>query len=147
MLSFAVSTTTATTKVPARPYVLLVDDHRPTLCKLQEVVELEGYATVSTTSATEAIRTCDVRPPQVVITDLAMPNLDGHGLARWVKTRYPSVPLILVTGEVLENGRLAQLQTMFSAVYPKPIDVVSLLERLSRMMPAPPNRPRGVSRP
>lgn len=146
MLTFAVRTP-ALSRVPVRPYILLVDDHRPTLRTLQEVVELEGYACVPVTSAVEAIRSCDLTPPQVVITDLAMPNLDGRGLARWLKGRFPSVPLILVTGEPLDAPAISVLKRTFTAVYSKPVDVVSLLDRLSRMMPPASNRPRGASRP
>ena len=133
--------------MPARPYVLLVDDHRPTLRRLQEVVELEGHATVAAASAAEAIRACDLRPPQVLVTDLAMPNLDGRGLARWMKARHPSVPLILVTGELLDESALVPLRRLFSAVYTKPVHLPSLLDRLARMMPVPPNRARDASRP
>jgi CheY-like chemotaxis protein len=146
MMSYALRPATAP-RLPARPYVLVVDDHRPSLSTLREAVELDGHPTVGAESAAEAIRLCDARPPQVVITDLAMPNLDGSGLARWVRARYPSVPLILVTGEPLDDAALGSFGQTFAAIYSKPVDIAALLDRLARMMPAPPNRPWTGSRP
>jgi CheY-like chemotaxis protein len=80
------------------PYVLLVDDHEPSLKQLSEVVRGAGYWCSTASSATLAVGQCDHRRPQVVVTDLSMPNLDGRGLADWIKARHPSLPLILMTG-------------------------------------------------
>src|SRR6478736_6442830 len=82
-----------------RPYVLLVDDHEPSLRGLHQIVDLAGHRCVSTCSPGDAVRVCDACLPQLVVTDLGMPNLDGQALARWLRSRFPSVPIILMTGE------------------------------------------------
>jgi len=123
-----------------RPYVLLVDDHLPTLKRLHNVVELAGHRCASAGSATDALSTCDSCRPQVVVTDLAMPNLDGHGLARWLRDRYPSVPIILVTGEQLDARTRDRFRGTFTAVFSKPVDVEQFLDKLDRLMPAASNR-------
>jgi CheY-like chemotaxis protein len=64
-----------------------------------------------------------------------MPNLDGQGLARWLRARYPSVPLILLTGEDLDAPNLAGLRRFFTAVLTKPIEVERFLDLLDRLMP------------
>ena len=91
----------------AGPFVLLVDDHAPSLRQLQDVVTLFGHPCVSAGSASDALVYCDARSPRVVVTDLSMPDLDGQGLARWLKARYPTLPIILVTGEELDAPTLA----------------------------------------
>lgn len=121
---------------PGQPYVLLVDDQPLCLQQLHEVVASAGHECVSAASATDAVSSCDASLPRVVVTDLAMPNLDGHGLARWLKDRFPSVPIILVTGEMLDSGTRAAFGETFTAVFSKPVDIESLLERLGRLMPA-----------
>jgi CheY-like chemotaxis protein len=120
---------------PARPYVLLVDDHIPSLCQLREIVATAGHACRTAGSATEALRQCDLARPRLVVTDLAMPNLDGRGLARWLHERCPSVPLILLTGEMLDRRALAALRPAFAAVMTKPVDVAVLLGLIDRLMP------------
>jgi CheY-like chemotaxis protein len=128
---------TATSRVGgAKPYVLLVDDHEPSLRRLHDVVKGAGYPCVAASSATAALGHCDVRRPQVVVTDLSMPNLDGQGLAHWIRARYPSLPLILMTGEHLEPAELAEMRRTFTAVFLKPIDLDRFLKWLDRLMPS-----------
>lgn len=121
------------------PYVLLVDDHEPSLRRLCQVVKGAGYPCVAAVSAAEALAHCEVHRPQVVVTDLSMPNLDGVGLAGWLKLRYPSVPLILMTGQQLDSSSVDSLRRTFTAVLTKPLDVERFLHRLDRLMPRPLN--------
>jgi CheY-like chemotaxis protein len=115
-------------------FVLLVDDHEPSLHRLHDVVEMAGHPCVSATSATDALVYCDTHPPQVVVTDLSMPDLDGQGLARWLTSRYPLVPIILITGEDLDSQALAGLRRKFTAVLFKPVDLEPFLDLLDRLM-------------
>jgi CheY-like chemotaxis protein len=134
MLSIAPLSTT----LPAptvEPFVLVVDDHEPSLVKLQRVIEAAGYQCVAAASAPEALVVCDARRPALVVTDLAMPRLDGQGLARWLKARYPSVPILLVTGEVLDAPAQADLGRTFAAVLTKPLEVESFLHLIDSLMP------------
>lgn len=126
---------TTTCGAPQLPYVLLVDDDGPSLRLLQTIVELAGHRCVSAASATDAVSSCDSARPQVVVTDLMMPNLDGHGLALWLRKRYPSVPIILLTGEDLGPRERARFRETFAAVFTKPLDITSFLRRLDRLMP------------
>jgi CheY-like chemotaxis protein len=133
---------TATNATPGVPvpgaYVLLVDDHEPSLQMLDALVQLSGHPCLSAHSGTDALRLCDLRRPRVVITDLSMPNLDGRGLARWVQTRHPSIPFILLTGHPLDARSIADLRRTFTAVLSKPVDVDRLLGLLDRLMPPTP---------
>lgn len=126
----------------AEPFVLLVDDHEPSLSRLQKVVESSGYSCVTSPSAATALVVCDARRPSLVITDLSMPMLDGRGLARWLKARYPSIPILLVTGEVLDGPTLSAFRRTFAAVIPKPIQVESFLRTVDELMPRKARAPR-----
>ncbi len=126
----------------AEPFVLLVDDHEPSLVKLQKLVEAAGYHCLATASSPEALVLCDSQRPSLVVTDLAMPGLDGQVLARWFKARYPAVPIVLVTGELLDDPTRADLQATFAAVFPKPLPVDSFLNRLGDLMPTSGPGPR-----
>jgi CheY-like chemotaxis protein len=128
-------------------YILLVDDHEPSLRQLVELVRLSGHRCVATRSGTEALLCCDRSRPRVVVTDFSMPNLDGRGLARWLQARHPSVPMILLTGQAFDDRSLLQLQRIFTAVLTKPVDIEQLLGLLERLMPASPNRVRDTRRP
>jgi CheY-like chemotaxis protein len=131
----------------AAPFVLLVDDHAPSLRQLQDVVTMFGHPCVSAGSASDALVYCDARPPQVVVTDLSMPDLDGRGLARWLKARFPTLPIILVTGEELDDPTTVALRQTFEEVLKKPVDVELLLAVLERLMDASADRGGALSCP
>lgn len=129
------------------PYVLLVDDHEPTLRRLHAVVTSAGHRCVSTSSPSEAVRLCDARRPQVVVTDFTMPNLDGGGLAHWLSSRFPSIPIVLVSGEEFDGRSRRVMEQTFSAILTKPIDVERFLRLLERMMPPGGKPTHGSGRP
>ncbi|MHC5539181.1 response regulator [Singulisphaera rosea] len=139
MLSLTASMLTIRPR-PERPYVLLVDDDRSSVSFLKQVVEGAGYSCSLAHCATEALSFCEERRPQVVVTDLSMPNLDGRGLATWMKTRFPSVPILLMTGQALGDLELVQLKRSFATVFSKPVDIERFLSWIDRLMP-----PHGLS--
>jgi CheY-like chemotaxis protein len=146
MMSVAPFTITNPARAAVDSYVLLVDDHEPSLRQLKELVKLSGHACIATNSGSEALNYCERSRPRVVVTDLTMPNLDGRALARWLQSRHPSVPIILMTGQTFDTQSLDELERVFTAILPKPIDVDRLLGLLGRLMPAAPNRPLGPGR-
>ena len=121
--------------IPEGPYVLLVDDEVRSVEPLGELVRYSGFASVVTNSATDALACCFHKRPSVVVTDLVMPGTDGRALARRVRRRHPLVPIVLVTGQNLENPDWAIPAGLFAAIYPKPLDLDRFLATLNRLMP------------
>src|SRR5262249_31215890 len=73
---------------------------------------------------------------QVVITDLGMPELDGHEVARAIKAESPATPIIMMTGwgKILsEDGKPAP---EIDAVLSKPPSIQGLQGLLARFAPA-----------
>jgi CheY-like chemotaxis protein len=130
---------------PPDPFILLVDDHEPSLHRLRMLVESAGYECVTQSSPVEALALCNVRRPALVVTDLRMPRLDGRGLARGLKARHPALPILLLTGEVLDPSAPDGAETTFAAVLTKPVEVSTFLDVLGGLMP--PAHPRSVPRP
>jgi len=125
---------------PLTPFVLLVDDQEPCLSLLHIIVESAGYHCVSFSSGIDALVYCDMRTPQAVVTDLELPWLNGAVLANWLKARYPSIPLLLVTGQDLEDASIERLRSTFSEILPKPVDPRRLLAVLEHSIAAPVTR-------
>jgi CheY-like chemotaxis protein len=136
-----------TSTLMLEPFVLLVDDHEQCLSLMRELVESAGHHCVTARSAADALLCCDERPPQVVVTDLTMPDLDGRVLCRWVKARYPAVPLVLVTGQDVDGPCLAWLGSTFTAILQKPVDPRRLLALLAELVPRPESAGRAECRP
>ncbi len=78
--------------------ILLIDDEAIALTNLTHVLQREGYAVTACKegeSGLAALRTTDF---DLVLTDLKMPGIDGMEVLREVRSRYPDVPVIMITG-------------------------------------------------
>ena len=126
--------------LPDSPYVLLVDDEEASFRPLAELVRFAGFASVATRSATDALACCYHRRPDVVVTDLDMPGPDGRALARRLRRRFPGVPIVLVTGQNLDNPDWIVPEGLFESVFTKPLDFDRFITLVGRLMP-PPRRP------
>lgn len=120
------------------PFVLLVDDHEPTLKCLQAVLEAAGYQCVAIPCPSYALEFCGAARPSLVVTDLTMPHLCGDALADRIHQRYPGLPVVLVTGEPLDGTTMSSAARTFAGVFPKPLQVEPFLELMRQLMP-----PRG----
>ncbi|HEU4734699.1 MAG TPA: response regulator [Kofleriaceae bacterium] len=75
--------------------VLLVDDDPGVRFALTEVLRDRGYRVISASSGAQALEALD--GVDVVVTDLAMPGMDGLELTSKILARAPGLPVILLT--------------------------------------------------
>jgi CheY-like chemotaxis protein len=81
--------------------VLVVDDNTALRENLAECLEGEGYQVAGAPNGTAALERLSAEPvPDVVLMDLAMPGLDGRGLAEAIRAspRLSGLRLVLITG-------------------------------------------------
>jgi len=83
-----------------RPTVLVVDDDPGILHVLSSGLSraLEGFEVMTAGNGREAIDLMAQRPPSVLVTDLAMPVMDGFALIAHVTNHRPSLPVVVLTG-------------------------------------------------
>jgi PAS domain S-box-containing protein len=114
-----------------RPRVLVADDNadmRQYLCRLLgRAYEVEEIA--DGTSALEAARR---RPPDLVLTDVMMPGLDGFGLLRELRAdpRTRTVPVVLLSARAGEESRVEGLDAGADDYLVKPFSARELLARV-----------------
>jgi CheY-like chemotaxis protein len=84
--------------------ILVVDDSAVDRFVIQGLLSVHQQFEIDTAGdgavALEKIRN---RVPDLVLTDMQMPNMDGLQLVEAIRSRYPAVPVILVTGEGSED--------------------------------------------
>jgi len=79
------------------PYVLVVDDEQNARDGMVKILESFGYVAASASSGTEALRHIQEDRPDLVITDLRMPEMDGLELLQELKSNFPNLPVIVLT--------------------------------------------------
>jgi two-component system response regulator MprA len=106
-------------EVPEHPRVLVVDDDERTARLLARLLEQDGFTVDVETDGAAAIARLSRAPlPQLLVTDLRMPNADGMVVARCARAQSPAIQVFFVTSypELLArlNDQIAPLAHVFS---------------------------------
>lgn len=114
--------------------VLVVDDEPRVMGILRDMVQHFGYEVSSTASAEEAFAAMvDVRA-HVVFLDLQLPGVSGLEALAYFREHYPTVPVIVVTGN-LEHDMAHQARDRGAfEVIGKPFSLTALRDLLARAM-------------
>ena len=91
--------------------ILCVDDEPNSLVLRKLVLQKAGYEVVTTNSALGALDVLASRQIDLVLSDQLMPGQTGTELARQIKDRWPSLPVILISGvnEIPPDATVADL--------------------------------------
>ncbi len=125
-----------------RPRVLLVDDEKSIRVTLGALLGQAGFDVVPARDGREALRMIEERAPDVVVTDIVMPEEDGLGLIRQLHTRFPEIPFVVMSGATFANNFHLSMAKAFGAasVLRKPFDSNELVEVLRRIVAERPSR-------
>ncbi|HKD82635.1 MAG TPA: response regulator [Candidatus Angelobacter sp.] len=95
----------------SKPVILCVDDEPNSLLLRQLVLQKAGYEVVTASCATEALNILDCRSVDLVLSDQLMPGQTGTELAQKIKTNWPNLPVILLSGvnEIPPEAAIADL--------------------------------------
>lgn len=102
-----VSTATSDAAPDAAPpplRLLVVDDEARVRTVTAKLMALRGHGVVEAGSGAEALARLDAEAFDAVVTDFGMPGMDGLALAARIAERWPSLPVVLLTGDT-EAGR------------------------------------------
>jgi PAS domain S-box-containing protein len=116
--------------------VLAVDDEADILASLETILSAAG-ATVATASSTAAaLARIDAGRPDVIVSDLAMPDRDGFALLRALRASGATVPVIALTALAGAADRQRAAAAGFDLYLTKPIDPQSLVAAVARVAAA-----------
>jgi diguanylate cyclase (GGDEF)-like protein len=102
--------------------ILVVDDDRLIRELVRDVLTPEGFRVVTVASATEALeRMRGEGPPEVVITDLSMREMDGLQLLEVIKTDFPKTDVIILTGYASLESALQAMRLGAADYLRKPV--------------------------
>jgi CheY-like chemotaxis protein len=109
---------------------LVVDDNPDITGMLAAVLRHAGYTVSTAHSAPDALTLALARHFDVVVSDIGMPGMTGHELARMLRAmpEYRSIPMVAVTGFDMYDDRERSAEAGFSAHLSKPIDPLALTQ-------------------
>ena len=110
--------------------VLVVDDDARTREAVARLLGDEGYEAAVASDGEEASSLLSRWRPDLVLTDLNMPRLDGRGLLQRVQSVLPGTPVIILSARgTAEAGRLVEGMGA-AGFFAKPVHVEELLARI-----------------
>ncbi len=126
---------------PPAARLLVVDDDADMLRLLSMRLQAAGYRVTAAASAESALAQLELERPQLVISDVRLPGIDGLQLFDEVHRRHPSLPVILLTAHgTIPDAVEATRRGVFTYLT-KPYDSKELLERIAQALalvaPAP----------
>ncbi len=78
--------------------VLVIDDDEEIRTLVKRMLVGEGHQVEEALDGAEGLRLFGKRPPDLVVTDINMPGLDGHEVITAIRVRHAEVPIIAVSG-------------------------------------------------
>lgn len=112
--------------------VLIVDDEVEFAATLAERLELRDITAETVNNGKDALSTILIRPPDVVILDLKMPDLSGLEVLQGIKTHDPSIEVIMLTGHGSTSSGIEGMERGAFDYIMKPIDLDLLLEKINQ---------------
>jgi len=116
--------------------ILLVEDHAVTQRVLSKRLRNGGYEVITADNGFQALAELAVTPIDLIISDIAMPEMDGLELLRRVRSeaRYQQIPVIDLTTSVLDHHRQEASAIGVSGFLEKPVSSWELDETVKRLL-------------
>jgi two-component system response regulator HydG len=116
----------------AKARVLVVDDEPSARSGLEKLLRQEGYAVDVAEGGQTALQIAAERPPDVVVTDLKMPKMDGIELLQKMRSTFQHVPVIVVTAFGDVSSAVSAMRAGADDYLTKPVDFDALTLSIER---------------
>jgi DNA-binding response OmpR family regulator len=113
--------------------ILLVEDDRSLAHALEVALHKQGYSVNAVGTGKAALHTIDVSPPDLVILDLGLPDLDGLDVLKRIRGTQVDLPILLLTARSRIDDKVAGLDGGADDYLAKPFEMSELFARLRVM--------------
>ena len=118
---------------PDKPVILVVDDEPQILRVMRVSLPARGYNIVTAAGGEQALDEIRKQAPDLVILDLAMPEMSGLEVCRRVRD-FSSVPIIVLSAKGAESDKIAALDMGADDYVTKPFSLDELLARVRAVL-------------
>jgi DNA-binding NarL/FixJ family response regulator len=116
--------------------ILIVDDDLGTRLSVSDYLELSGYSVVTANDGEEALAIVDNCHPDLIVTDIIMPRMNGYELVRRVRQQpgFRLLPVILLTARTKTQERILGYQSGCDLYLPKPFELEELAAAIRNLL-------------
>lgn len=115
--------------------ILIVEDTKSLGDTIADFLRMEGFEVSLAINAESAIKLITTKVPDLIITDLLMPGINGFEFIKWVRSeaKLNHIPIILLTAQTGPENRLEGERVGANAFLEKPFEEGDLLESIQRL--------------
>jgi DNA-binding NtrC family response regulator len=117
-----------------RPHVVVVDDETNVRRVLGTLLEQAGFQTTRVGSGDEALQIVRAQDPDLVLTDLKMPGMDGMELLERLRRQFPEIPVVMLTAHGTVEAAVEAMRRGAHDFLTKPFDKGKVVEIISKAM-------------
>jgi CheY-like chemotaxis protein len=122
----------------SKPQILVVDDEPSVRESLGMLLVASGYEVAEAESGISALSHLDRTVPDLIVTDLHMPQMSGIELISYVRSRYPSISIVAMSGDY--QGDAVPAGLVADRFYPKAEHPHNLLTTIAGLIATKPAR-------
>lgn len=115
--------------------ILIVDDSQDLTHVIADFLSMHGYQVHTACDGYDALECMGSQPIGIVVSDIHMPRMDGFTLMGEIRTRYPKVPIVLITGFSVSEAKKMAFEQGANAFVAKPFklkDLKNVIESVSK---------------
>jgi CheY-like chemotaxis protein len=124
--------------------ILIIEDDLPSLELITYLLQAFGHTALRAHDGAEGLEAIRREMPDLVISDVHLPKIDGYEVARQLKA-HPTlrmIPLIAVTASAMAQDRHKAHAAGFDGYVSKPVDPETFVQQIEAFLPAPQPRRR-----
>src|ERR1700681_2336813 len=114
--------------------ILIVEDEPNMVAGLRDHFEFEGYDVITAPDGVAGLERALKEAPDLVILDVMMPRMSGLDVCKQLKSKRPSVPIIMLTARGQEVDKVVGLEVGADDYVPKPFSIRELLARVKAVL-------------
>ena len=118
----------------AQQHLFMIEDDTRLATMVGEYLRQSGYGFAHAADATSGLEALQTTPPDLVILDLMLPDMDGLEVCRRIKASYPGVAVLMLTAKGDPMDRIVGLEMGADDYLPKPFEPRELLARIRAVL-------------
>jgi DNA-binding NtrC family response regulator len=123
-----------------RRQIVIVDDDQSVCESLSDLLRGKGFEVRVVMDPRKAAAAIDPQLTGLALVDLRMPNIGGIELLQLLRSRYPELPVAIITGFATVDTAVAAMKYGAADVFTKPIKSTALLSQIRRILASCPDR-------
>ena len=114
--------------------ILIVEDEPAMVAGLRDNFEYEGYEVISAGDGAEGLERALAEEPDLIVLDVMMPRMSGLDVCKQLKTKKPSLPIIMLTARGQEVDKVVGLELGADDYVTKPFSIRELMARVKAVL-------------